>query len=342
MYVNNTRIFVKLKYFCFYILNAKTGYKRSHNILKMNSAIETELRNLLDNVNKTLALKMSEKHGLDYEEVYEFLTASMNEDKAPASRGRPKKEKKTITENHKDTTGKPDVNHIIKEIMEKDAELEELTEDEIEEDVVVVAAAAAKEASPAPKSDNKDKDNNKDNDNDSEHKEDDKKPKEKAKRKPAAVVSDEEKAKAAEEKKAKAAEEKAKAAEEKKAKAAAEKAKAAEEKKAAAEKAKADKAAAKAAEKEAAKAEKKPKGKASASKKEEKVEVAAAEEEAEAAEEEEEEEEEEAAEGLNVYEFEFDEKTYLKQEFGTSIFDAETHKKIGDWDEKNNKIIFNA
>jgi hypothetical protein len=66
MYVNNTRIFVKLKYFCFYILNAKTGYKRSHNILKMNSAIETELRNLLDNVNKTLALKMSEKHGLDY------------------------------------------------------------------------------------------------------------------------------------------------------------------------------------------------------------------------------------------------------------------------------------
>ena len=85
----------------------------------MNSAIETELRTLLDNVNKKLALNMSTKHGLDYDEVYEFLTVSMNEDKSPVSRGRPKKEKKTVTENHKDSTGKPDVNYIIKEIMER-------------------------------------------------------------------------------------------------------------------------------------------------------------------------------------------------------------------------------
>jgi len=286
----------------------------------MNTAIETELKNLLDNVNKTLALKMSEKHGLDYDEVYEFLTTSMNEDKAPASRGRPKKEKKTITENQKDTTGKPDVNHIIKEIMEKDAELEELTEDEIDEDVVEVAKEASP-ASPLP-NDDKDKEGN------DKPKEDDKKPKEKAKRKPAAA-SAEEKAKAAEEK-AKAAEEKAK-----------EKAKAAEEKKAEAEKLKAQKAAEKAAEKEAAKAEKKPRGKSGKKKEEkqeEKVEVVAEVKEAaaEAAASEEDEE------GEHASEIEFNGKIYLKKEFGTTIFDAVTHEVIGDWDEKNQKIIFNV
>jgi hypothetical protein len=287
----------------------------------MNTAIETELKNLLDNVNKTLALKMSEKHGLDYDEVYEFLTTSMNEDKAPASRGRPKKEKKTITENQKDTTGKPDVNHIIKEIMEKDAELEELTEDEIDEDVVEVAKEASP-ASPLP-NDDKDKEGN------DKPKEDDKKPKEKAKRKPAAAASAEEKAKAAEEK-AKAAEEKAK-----------EKVKAAEEKKAEAEKLKAQKAAEKAAEKEAAKAEKKTRGK-SGKKKEEKqeenVEVVAEVKEAaaEAAASEEDEE------GEHASEIEFNGKIYLKKEFGTTIFDAVTHEVIGEWDEKNQKIIFNV
>ena len=202
----------------------------------MNTAIETELKNLLDNVNKRLALKMSEKHGLDYDEVYEFLTTSMNEDKAPASRGRPKKEKKTITENQKDTTGKPDVNHIIKEIMEKDAELEELTEDEIDEDVVEVAKEEASPASPLPNDDKPKEDNDKPKEGNDKDKEDDKKPKEKAKRKPAASA----------EEKAKAAEEKAKAAEEKKAEAEKLKAQKAEEKKAEAEKLKAQKAAEKA------------------------------------------------------------------------------------------------
>jgi colicin import membrane protein len=307
----------------------------------MNTVIETELRTLLDNVNKTLALKMSEKHGLDYDEVYEFLTTSMNEDKAPVSRGRPKKEKKTITENHKDTSGKPDVNHIIKEIMEKDAELEELTEDEIDEDVVV----STKEASPLT---NNDKDND---DNDNGNKNDDKKPKEKAKRKPAAPVSDEEKAKAAEEKEkakeAKAAEKKAEAEKAKEAKAAEKKAEAekakeakAAEKKAEAEKAKAAKAAEKASEKEAAKAEKKTKGKAAA-KKEEKVEVAASVEEESAAGGDEDEDEDEDG-GFNACEFEFDGKMYLKQEYGTAVFDVETHEELGEWDEKNNKIVFNS
>jgi hypothetical protein len=283
----------------------------------MNTAIETELKNLLDNVNKRLALKMSEKHGLDYDEVYEFLTTSMNEDKAPASRGRPKKEKKTITENQKDTTGKPDVNHIIKEIMEKDAELEELTEDEIDEDVVEVAKEASP-ASPLPNDDKSKEDNDKSKEDNDKSKEDDKKPKEKAKRKPAA-----------------SAEEKAKAAEEKKAEAEKLKAQKAEEKKAEAEKLKAQKA----AEKEAAKAEKKPRGK-SGKKKEEKVEVVA--EVKEAAEAAASSSQKEDEEGENASEIEFNGKIYLKQEFGSTIFDAVTHEEIGEWDEKNQKIIFNV
>ena len=46
--------------------------------------------------------------------------------------------------------------------------------------------------------------------------------------------------------------------------------------------------------------------------------------------------------GLNVYSFEVDGKTYLRQEFGNKIYDEESNDEIGVWDEKNNKIIFNA
>ena len=236
---------------------------------KMNSAIETELRTLLDNVNKTLALNMSTKHGLDYDEVYEFLTVSMNENKAPSSRGRPKKEKKTITENHKDSTGKPDVNHIIKEIMEKDTELE-LSEDEIDGDAGEETSVLAS----SPKSSKKDKTEKK-------------------------IVEKTEK-----------------------------KEKPKTEKAEAAEKAKADKAAAKAAAKTTT--DKKPKGKGK-EKEKEKTEVAV---EASAAD-----TDEDDDEGMNVCEITVDGKVYLRQEFGTKMFDPETNEEIGDWDEKNNKII---
>jgi hypothetical protein len=272
---------------------------------KMNSAIETELRTLLDNVNKTLALNMSTKHGLDYDEVYEFLTVSMNEDKSPVSRGRPKKEKKTVTENHKDSTGKPDVNHIIKEIMEKDAELEELSEDDIDETETTEATSVL---ASSPKSSKKTEKTEKPKVEKTEKpkvEKDDEKPK---------VEKDDEKPKA----------EKAQAAE----KAKTEKAEAAEKAKAekaqAAEKAKAEKAAAK-----VGTAEKKPKGKGKEKEKTEDVVAAAA-------------EDDDGEGGLNVYQFEFDGKTYLRQEFGNKIYDEESNDEIGEWDEETNKIIFNA
>ena len=302
---------------------------------KMNSAIETELRSLLDNVNKKLALNMSTKHGLDYDEVYEFLTVSMNEDKSPVSRGRPKKEKKTVTENHKDSTGKPDVNYIIKEMMEKDAELEELSEDDIDGDAgeeTSVLASSPKsskkvEKTKVEKTEKKEKPKVEKDDEKTKVEKDDEKPKvektkvEKAKteKAEAAEKAKAEKAEAAEKAKA----EKAQAAE----KAKADKAEAAEKAKAekaeAAEKAKAEKAAAK-----SATAEKKPKGKG-------KTEVAV---EASAADTDAADEDDDDA-GMNVCEIIVDGKTYLREEFGTKLYDPETNEEIGDWDEKNNKII---
>ena len=307
----------------------------------MNSAIETELRTLLDNVNKKLALNMSTKHGLDYDEVYEFLTVSMNEDKSPVSRGRPKKEKKTVTENHKDSTGKPDVNYIIKEIMEKDAELEELSEDEIDGDAgeeTSVLASSPKSSKKVEKTEKKEKPKVEKDDEKTKVEKDYEKPKaektkaEKAKteKAEAAEKAKAEKAEAAEKAKAEKAEaaekakaEKAQAAE----KAKADKAEAAEKAKAekaeAAEKAKAEKAAAK-----SATAEKKPKGKG-------KTEVAV---EASAADTDAADEDDDDA-GMNVCEHIVDGKTYLREEFGTKLYDPETNEEIGDWDEKNNKII---
>ena len=294
----------------------------------MNSAIETELRTLLDNVNKTLALNMSTKHGLDYDEVYEFLTVSMNENKAPSSRGRPKKEKKTITENHKDSTGKPDVNYIIKEIMEKDAELE-LSEDEIDgdagEETSVLASSPKKvektekkkekpkvEKTEKPKVE-KDDEKEKPKVEKEEQKEKPKAEKEEQKEKTKAEKAKTEKAEAAEKAKAEKAE-------------AAEKAKA--EKAQAAEKAKAEKAAAK-----SATAEKKPKGKGKGKEKEKTEDVV----EASAADTDADEDDDDA--GMNVCEHIVDGKTYLREEFGTKLYDPETNEEIGDWDEKNNKII---
>ena len=289
----------------------------------MNSAIETELRTLLDNVNKTLALNMSTKHGLDYDEVYEFLTVSMNENKAPSSRGRPKKEKKTITENHKDSTGKPDVNYIIKEIMEKDAELE-LSEDEIDGDAGEETSVLAS----SPKSSKKDKTEKKIVEK-TEKKEKPKVEKTEKKEKPK-VEKDDDKSKAD---KAAAAEkvkaDKAAAAEKVKADKAAAAEKVKIEKAEAAEKAKADKAAAKAAAKTTT--DKKPKGKG---KEKEKTEVAV---EASAADTDAADEDDD--EGMNVCEHIVDGKTYLREEFGTKLYDPETNEEIGDWDEKNNKII---
>ena len=284
----------------------------------MNSAIETELRSLLDNVNKTLALNMSTKHGLDYDEVYEFLTVSMNENKAPSSRGRPKKEKKTVTENHKDSTGKPDVNYIIKEMMEKDAELEELSEDEIDGDAGEETSVLAS----SPKSSKKDKTEKKVVEK-TEKKEKPKVEKTEKKEKPK-EKKDDDKSKA----------EKAEAAEKVKADKAAAAEKVKIEKAEAAEKVKADKAAAKAAAKTTT--EKKPKGKGKEKEKEEekkeKTEVAAA---VEASAEDDDDDDE----GMNVCEITVDGKVYLRQEFGTKLFDPETNEEIGDWDEKNNKII---
>ena len=283
----------------------------------MNSAIETELRSLLDNVNKKLALNMSTKHGLDYDEVYEFLTVSMNEDKSPVSRGRPKKEKKTVTENHKDSTGKPDVNYIIKEMMEKDAELEELSEDEIDGDAGEETSVLAS----SPKSSKKVEKTKVEKTEKKEKPKVEKTKVEKAKteKAEAAEKAKAEKAEAAEKAKA----EKAQAAE----KAKADKAEAAEKAKAekaeAAEKAKAEKAAAK-----SATAEKKPKGKG-------KTEVAV---EASAADTDAADEDDDDA-GMNVCEIIVDGKTYLREEFGTKLYDPETNEEIGDWDEKNNKII---
>ena len=261
----------------------------------MNSAIETELRTLLDNVNKKLALNMSTKHGLDYDEVYEFLTVSMNEDKAPVSRGRPKKEKKTFTENHKDSTGKPDVNYIIKEMMEKDAELEELLEDEIDETETTEATTSVLASSP-------------------------KKAEKTEKKKKPKVEKDDEKEKPKVEKEEQKEKTKAEKAKTEKAEAA-EKAKA--DKAQAAEKVKAEKAAAK-----SATAEKKPKGKGKTE-----VAVEASAEDTDAA------DEDDDDAGMNVCEHIVDGKTYLREEFGTKMFDPETNEEIGDWDEKNNKII---